>query len=612
MTGWRAACAALAVGLLAGCSSLPFLKPERDATATPAAAPLVAAYRLEVDAPEPLRKLLTDYLDLARFQSTPATDRINAAELERLMRAAPAQARELLETEGYFNALVTVAPLAGTAELPLVRVIVDPGDQVRVGAVTITAEGQPIAPAALETLRDVWPLRIGDPFRQRDWSAAKNATLARAHGDGYAAATWRSTKARVDAPQQRAELALELDSGPLYRVGALRIEGLQRYHEETVQRLSNFVPGTPYSEKLLFDFQERLQKLGLFEGASVELDADPATAAAAPVIVRVKEQSQHQATTGIGYSANTGPRVSVEHTNRQLFGAPWVAHNKVSVGPNLQTWEGELTSYPLANLYRNLVSGSATRLLADDQTQLSWNARVGRTQDTPRIERLYFGEFVHARIDSDDGVLTAQADAASFNYHWVYRDIDSVLLPTRGLTTSLQAALGYAKGSLSIFGDPLLTGRGPFVRAYARLTWYHPFGNAWYGTARIEAGHVFTRSAIGIPDPLLFRAGGDESVRGYAYRSLGPEIDGVTTSARSLVTTSLEVARPISPKYPAYRWAVFVDAGNATDSLRDLRPAVGYGVGLRWRSPVGPLRIDVAYGQQTRQVRTHLSVGIAF
>ena len=86
----------------------------------------------------------------------------------------------------------------------------------------------------------------------------------------------------------------------------------------------------------------------------------------------------------------------------------------------------------------------------------------------------------------------------------------------------------------------------------------------------------------------------------------------MTTSARSLVTTSLEVARPISPKYPAYWWAVFVDAGNATDSLRDLRPAVGYGVGLRWRSPVGPLRIDVAYGQQTRQVRTHLSVGIAF
>ena len=75
---------------------------------------------------------------------------------------------------------------------------------------------------------------------------------------------------------------------------------------------------------------------------------------------------------------------------------------------------------------------------------------------------------------------------------------------------------------------------------------------------------------------------------------------------------SVEIARPISPKYPAYWWAAFVDAGNAADRWTDLDPAVGYGVGLRWRSPVGPLRVDVAYGQRVKAVRVHLSVGIAF
>jgi translocation and assembly module TamA len=611
MTGARAAAAALFSVLLSACASLPFGAKPPDAAAS--APPQRAEYQLDVQAPDDLRKLLTNYLDLARFQSAPATEGINGAELERLMRAAPAQARELLETEGYFNPTVTVPPATTEAGLPLVRVIVEPGPRATVGAFTLDAIGdlqENDATRELETLRGRWPLPVGEAFRQGTWTDAKNLTLARLRADGYAAASWQSTKARVDAAANRVELALVIDSGPLYRLGALRIEGLERYDDATVRQLSNFGAGDVYREKVLLDFQERIQKVGLFEGASVELDADPATAAAAPVIVRVRELPLNQATTGIGYSANTGPRVSVEYTNRRLFGSRWVAHNKVSVGPDQQTWEGELTSHPLANLYRNLVSGSATRLRSDDQVLLSWNARLGRTQDTPRIERLYFGEFAHARVDS--ATLTSQADAASLNYHWVYRDIDNVLLPTNGLTTSLQAALGYAKGSRSVLGDPVENARGPFGRAYARFTWYQPFGDAWYGTARVEAGQVFTHDVIGIPDTLLFRAGGDDSVRGYAYRTLGPSIDGVTISGRSLFTTSIEVARPISKRYPAYWWAAFIDAGNAADKFSEIRPAYGYGVGLRWRSPVGPLRIDLAYGQQTKQFRTHLSVGIAF
>jgi translocation and assembly module TamA len=609
MTLWRSVVVMVTTAIMSGCANLPFGAKSPDTAATTQR----AEYQLDVQAPEPLRKLLTDYLDLARFQSAPATEGINGPELERLMRTAPAQARELLETEGYFNATVTVPPAALEGSLPLVRVIVEPGPRATVGALRLDAIGdlqKDDAARELDTLRSRWPLPVGEAFRQGAWTDAKNLTLARLRGDGYAAASWQNTKARVDAVANRVELELVIDSGPLYRLGALRIEGLERYDDATVRQLANFGTGDVYREKVLLDFQERIQKVGLFEGASVELDADPATAAAAPVIVRVRELPLNQATTGIGYSANTGPRVSVEYTNRRLFGSRWVAHNKVSVGPDQQMWEGELTSHPLDNLYRNLVSGSATRLRADDQVLLSWNARLGRTQDTPRIERLYFGEFAHARVDSAS--LTSQADAASINYHWVYRDIDNVLLPTYGLTTSLQAALGYAKGTRSVLGDPLENARGPFGRAYARFTWYQPFGDAWYGTARVEAGQVFTHDVIGIPDTLLFRAGGDDSVRGYAYRTLGPTIDGVTISGRSLFTTSIEVARPISKRYPAYWWAAFIDAGNAADKFNEIRPAYGYGVGLRWRSPVGPLRVDLAYGQQTKQFRTHLSVGIAF
>jgi translocation and assembly module TamA len=621
----RTACLAGAAAVLAGCASLPFgLGGARDdAAAAPAGAASApvdrAEYRLDVQAPGPLRALLMNYLDLARFQNAPATDAINAAELERLLRAAPAQARGLLETEGYFNAVVTAERAGTEAGLPLLRVTVVPGPRATVHAVSVEASGplqtanaagNVAAQREIAALRAQWPLRPGDPFRQGAWTDAKNATLARLRADGYAAATWSSTQARVDAPENRADLAVVLDSGPLYQLGALRIEGAKRYGEDAIRRLSTFGPGDPYSEKTLLDFQERLQKLGLFEGASVELDADPATAGAAPVLVRVKELTQHQATIGIGYSANTGPRVSVEHTNRRVFDRPLIAKNKVQYGPENKSWDGELSTYPLDGLYRNLVSGAAAKLTVDDQQQLGWNARIGRAQDTGRIERLLFAEIAHARVDAAD--LASQGDAVSVNSHRIFRDVDNVLLPTKGLTTSAQAALGVARGSRSVFGDPLETSKGPFGRAYARLTYYEPFGNGWYGSARIEAGQVFAKSAVGIPDTLLFRAGGDDSVRGYGYRTLGPEIRGITVGGRTLLTGSVEIARPISPKYPAYWWAAFVDAGNAADRWTDMKPAVGYGVGLRWRSPVGPLRVDVAYGQQVKQVRVHLSVGVAF
>ena len=617
--------------LLAGCANLPFLgKPAADGAAAPDAAASGsnaaqrAEYRLEVQAPDALRRLLTTYLDLARFQSAPATEGINAAELERLVRAAPAQARALLETEGYFNAEVTVQRPRADGDsgggLPLLRIVVEPGPQATVAAVNLDAAGELQTAAAagnaaaareLEILRAQWPLPSGAVFRQSAWADAKNATLARLRADGFAAAAWQSTNARVDAPGNRVELALVIDSGPRFRLGTIRIEGLQRYDEDTVRRLANFGPGEPYTEKLLLDFQERVQKVGLFEGASVELEqADPASAAAAPVVVRVKELPLQQATFGAGYSANTGPRLSVEHWHRRVFGSRWVAHNKLTLGPDQKLWEGELTSHPLENLYRNLVSGSAQKLRTDDQQLIGWNARVGRTQDTPRMERLYFAELTHARVDS--ATLTSQADAVSANYHWIYRAIDNVLLPTRGLTASAQVALGVAKGSRSVLGEPLEQARGPFTRLYTRLTWYEPFGGSWFGNARLEAGQVFTRNVIGVPDTLLFRAGGEDSVRGYGYRTLGPTVDGATVSGRTLLTGSLEIARPISPRFPAYWWAAFVDAGNAADRWSDLKPALGYGVGLRWRSPVGPLRVDVAYGQEVHRVRLHLSVGIAF
>lgn len=619
----RALASVLLVMLLGACSSLPFLSDRRsdDDRRAAAEAADVRQYDLEIVAPEPLLTLLRNYLDLSRFQSAPQAERITAAELDRLAAAAPAQARALLETEGYFNAEIIVAetPATGTAALPLLRMTVVPGARVRVTSVAIEATG-PMAPRStsrdsaassrLDVIRRDWKLPAGAPFRQPAWNDAKNSALAELRADGYAAATWSETRAKVDADAGSADLSLTIDAGPLYRLGAVRVEGLLRYDEDSVRRLAPFFAGATYSEKLLLDFQERLVKVGLFEGASVEIDADSSDVDAVPVIVRVKEQTLQQATFGIGYSANTGPRVSVEHVDRQLFGQRWISRSKVEYGPNLKSIGSELTSYPLDNLNRNLIAGKVERLNAADELRTSWSARVGRTQDTGRFERLYFAEISHARLDS--ALLTTSSEAVSVNYHWLRRDIDDVLLPTEGTTLSAQGGVGYGSGTQTLPAPGGQTSsKGPFVRAYTRLHWYRPIGG-WYANARIDAGEVFVHDRISVPDTLLFRAGGDDSVRGYGYRTLGPEVNGAIVGGRVLLTGSVEVAHPISASIPTLWGAVFVDAGNAADTWGQLHPVLGYGVGLRWRSPVGPLRLDLAYGQDVHRLRLHVSVGIAF
>jgi translocation and assembly module TamA len=605
------------VASLAGCSSLPFFG-DKDKDDAEKGEPLIAQYELAVDAPKPLDKLLLDYLDIGRFQKTPRADAITSNELDRLAAAAPAQARVLLETEGYFNPDVKIARSDPQGSLPRLTVTVVPGPRVEVRNVSLDA-ATPLAPKTptrdepwndrLDHLRKIWPLPPGKPFREADWSGGKTATLVALRADGYPKATWQSTRARIDATDNVADVELVAESGPLYHLGDIRVDGVSLFDDASVRRMATFFRGQVYSERLLLDYQDRLMKLGLFEGASVELDAS-GPPEGAPVLVKVKELTQYQANFGIGYSANTGPRASVELYDRKIFGSPWVAHATFIYGPDHKLAGAEFNSYPLENQWRNLVAANVEQLLSAGETRDSVTARVGRSQDTIRFERLYYGELVKARVDS--APLTSSSYAVTANYNWLLRDVNNVLQPTEGVALALQGGVGYGDGSekRSDLADGQ-TSKGPFIRAYSRATWYRPLG-AWFASARIEAGQVFVHNRIGVPDTILYRAGGDNSVRGYDYRTLGPIVNGAVVGGRVLSTGSIEFEHPLTPRVPQLFGAVFVDGGNAADDWRGWHPVFGYGVGAHYRSPVGPLRLDVAYGQSIRQVRLHLSVGINF
>jgi translocation and assembly module TamA len=154
---------------------------------------------------------------------------------------------------------------------------------------------------------------------------------------------------------------------------------------------------------------------------------------------------------------------------------------------------------------------------------------------------------------------------------------------------------------------------GVFGRVNGRVTHYATLGQRWTSISRLQIGQILSAADVAVPYSLLFRTGGDDSVRGYAYQSLGPRnAAGTAVGGRVAVVGSVELARPILARMPALWGAAFLDAGNTAPDWKSLSPALGYGVGLRWRSPVGALRMDLAYGQQVRKVRLHFSVGITF
>ncbi len=610
----------LALALLgSGCALLPAaLRSGGDAPPAAAAAPAGAAsappgVEVRVVAPQPLRDLLAQHLDLARLGRLPR-DEVDEQEWSRLVDATPAQARELLETEGYFQSQVTLSRQRGGAagDPDEVTVRVDPGPRALVGRVTLQAEGElergagageAHASATLEALRRQWELPSGTPFRNASWSAAKNTALSRLRAAGYATAVWAGTGAEVDVESGRVRLFLVADSGPLFRLGQLQIEGLVRHDADTVRDLLGATAGTPLTETLLLDFQERLQKSGLFDGVTVTLDPDPAQAAAATLVARLREAPLQVYTAGVGYSANNGPRASLEHTYRRVFGYAVSSRNKLEWAQRRQLWDGELSTHPGEGLWRNLLGVAIERQESSSDTVLSQRLRLGRAQEGQRIERLYYAEAERSR-QRKPGSDPVDANAYSVNYHGVWRGLDSILLPTEGYSFSGQLGLGRADGTDA---RP-----GPFTRAYGRLTVYRPIGASFYGQARLEIGQVFLRTGMVLPESQRFRVGGDDSVRGYGYRSLGPQVAGVTDSGTVMATASVEIARPVSAALPSVWWAVFADAGNAANNFKHLDPVLGVGAGVRWRSPVGPLKLDYAWGRETRKFRLHFSVGIAF
>src|SRR5258708_2288403 len=267
-------------------------------------------YRVEIEAPREMKATLEKGLNIVRWRLDPEMD---AERLKRLADEAVQEARETAATEGYFSAQVR-AEIDSRAEPWVVRLRVEPGERTRVGEVDIRFTGPAAADGEarqhLRKVRENWLLRGGQPFRQEDWEAAKRTAVRELAGWRYAAASITQSRAAVDPAAHRADLVVELASGPPFRFGELKVNGTKRYTDRLIENLTPVRPGEPYDREKVILYQRRLLESGYFASVQADIDADPRLADAAPLRVGVIDAPKHHFESGIGDNTDVGSRIT--------------------------------------------------------------------------------------------------------------------------------------------------------------------------------------------------------------------------------------------------------------------------------------------------------------
>jgi translocation and assembly module TamA len=563
------------------------------------AAPDAFRYRVVIDAPAPLQSLIARTVGLVRWQDYAD---MTSALFDRIVREAVTQSSDAAASLGWFSATTDINVDTSTAPATVTLRVVT-GAPTIIRSVNLDVEGPaatdvPLGVDAIARMRNEWLLAPGDTFTQAGWDTAKNRAVFTLDSSGYPATQITASEAFIDPYALAGDLTMTLASGPLFHFGDLLIQGLVRYPPSLVQNFSTLKRGDRYDARALDQFVRRLNGSGYFASVQATIDTNPEHAEDAPVTLAVIEAPTKRLELGLGFSTDTLFRVSARYTDVNSddhglqFAADLRIEQKLQSGSLQWVWPPddshwitstttEVERTDIENLITETASIGARRQTVDERDNWTWGAAMYFDNQRPL----------------DAPAIRSHALYPSVVRTW--RRTDDLIAPTRGYNFSLEIGGGIPGASTLGFG-----------RVIAQWAGWYPINRDWAATARAEGGAVFASSREGVPSALLFRTGGDTTVRGYAYESLGVQSGSAIVPGRYYAVASGEVVRWINQSWGI---AGFVDAGNAVDAPSELSNlALGYGLGARVRTPIGPFRLDVAYGQEDHRVRLHMSVGLSF
>ena len=522
--------------------------------------------------------------------------------LENFQRQIPEKARKALEPYGYYDAQVSIEEGKTEAGETLIHVKVIPGEPIRVMALNVGVQGPGEQNADLRQLVASFPLKIGDVLNQVKYRKAKEEMRAKALTLGYLGAEYVLHEIRLNRVERKAEIELLLETGPGYTIGEVIWEGTPLYPTSFLERFLDFKPGEPYSYSKIYQTQLNLINSDRFAAVNIRADKEEAQDYHVPVRIQVEPSAPKRLRPGIGYSTDFGPRVSLRYQDVNAFHRGHEFNTDLNVAERRQVISSyySLPSPGHTDNRTNLRLGLQRELLKPyDNLLFTLEGEQARSFGYGKVGSVYL-QFREERFSESgqDGTSSLIMPGLRFNQ----RQVDDVIRPSRGFRYALET-----RGSGETLGAET-----NFLQFLGNGDLMIPLPQRFSLISRLQVGATLQNDPLtDLPPSLRFYAGGDRSVRGYTYQSLGPkDAEGNVIGGKNLFVGSLEVEYSISKRWSV---ALFYDAGNAFNNWDDLWLAQGAGAGIRYYTPAGPIRVDLA-----RQINVddpgyqiHLSIGFA-
>lgn len=504
---------------------------------------------------------------------------LSTAEILRLHQLSEEDIKSALAPFGYYSPEITTS-LTETDTGWAAYYKINPGRPVLISLVSLSVSGPGFQFFEIDEAAD-FALDEGDVLNQRIYENEKKRIIRDAIGQGHLDASFRKNEIRVNREEFTADVILDLVPGPRYFFGEIKTEQ-DIITDDLFKRFIEFDDSDYFSARRLHKLQRDLYRSDFFSSVIIKGDTANPVDSHVPVEIEVEPlKAYNRYSFGLGYSTDTLAYARVEWLNRLLNKR---GHNLFS-----SIMVGERERYVLLNYlipvvdprYNTLVgSGQWRRETWEDTTTESFTIGALFEYSTPEH---YFGISLEGlnenyRIGETDG----ESQLLMPGVKWSWAIADDVVTTKHGLRASVELT-GAQEDLLS---------DATFIKVRAEgKAIVTPF-KQWRIIGRGSIGTTIVDSIDDIPPSIRFYAGGQKSVRGYQYRTLGPEdSSGTVIGGKFLLTGGIELEKQI---FENWRGVIFYDAGNAMDDLEvDLAHGIGAGIGLRL--PFGQVRLEAAY-----------------
>ncbi len=515
--------------------------------------------------------------------------------IRRLHAGAPGEIRTALQPFGYYRPTIDSSLENTGGDSWVARYQIDPGPALRVDALDLQVAGEGASDWGFRRAVREFPLQKGDQLYQPAYDQGKTRFEEMAASIGYLDGQFDVAQLQIDLASYSSRIVLHYDTGPQY------VFGPTLFHQDVLDPdlLRGYVKwerGEPLNLKRLMELQNALSEAPYFSRVEVVMERERAVGLEVPIDVELVPARPQKYQFGLGYGTDTGPRASVQAAYRRINRRGHRAEADLKFSGIEKSAAAKYLipgPYPRTDVLTFTVGyAHLTPTTSDTRTVLAgldysyavrkWRQGFGllfeREDYTVGLDKgvsdlltpTYTRDLVVAdnRIDTRDG------------YHILLR----ASAAKEGVVSTATYLQAYATGK-KILG----------LRPKNRLI------------GRAELGYTQTSQFRQLPPRIRFFAGGDVSVRGYRFNSLGEkDEEGNVIGGKVLETLSLEFEHRFLPKWGA---AVFVDAGNAAEEFTGSLKK-GIGTGVRWISPIGPVRLDGAYALDSpKGFRIHVNIG---